>query len=164
MESTSVRFQSLSWGTSLITVIAGNRYSLQVVCLDVTFYNFIESFFATHFAHVWYFMPWRPISVFASWDHVKKFLHHRLDLLSECLEVSAWLTLDCYSCRSLFKNLFFGFVTCLEACWFLKQMIGLVRLSWVFRTQCQIVCTMRFQRVSKILTPRRMLQKTWLIA
>ena len=35
----------------------------------------------------------------------------------------------------------------------------------VFRhTWCQIVCTMRFQRVSKILTPRRMLQKTWLIA
>ena len=25
---------------------------------------------------------------------------------------------------------------------------------------CQIVCTMRFQRVSKILTPRRRLQKT----
>ena len=25
------------------------------------------------------------------------------------------------------------------------------------RTKCQIVCTMRFQRVSKILTPRRML-------
>ena len=27
-------------------------------------------------------------------------------------------------------------------------------------TKCQIVCTMRFQRVSKILMPRRMLQKT----
>ena len=28
------------------------------------------------------------------------------------------------------------------------------------KTQCQMVCTMRFQRVSKILTPRRMIQKT----
>ena len=31
-------------------------------------------------------------------------------------------------------------------------------------TRCQILCTMRLQCVSKILTPRRMLQKTWLIA
>ena len=29
-------------------------------------------------------------------------------------------------------------------------------------TWCQILCTMRLQCVSKILTPRRMLQKTWL--
>ena len=36
--------------------------------------------------------------------------------------------------------------------------------SNAFKTWCQIVCTMRFQRVSKILTPRRMLQKTLLIA
>ena len=38
--------------------------------------------------------------------------------------------------------------------------------NWVreIMTWCQILCTMRFQRVSKILTPRRMLQKTWLIA
>ena len=33
-------------------------------------------------------------------------------------------------------------------------------VKYYFKTQCQIVCTMRFQRVSKILTPRRMLQKT----
>ena len=26
---------------------------------------------------------------------------------------------------------------------------------------CQILCTMRLQRISKILTPRRMLQKTY---
>ena len=32
------------------------------------------------------------------------------------------------------------------------------------KTRCQILCTMRLQCVSKILTPRRMLQKTWLIA
>ena len=31
-------------------------------------------------------------------------------------------------------------------------------------TWCQILCTMRLQCVSKILTPHRMLQKTWLIA
>ena len=35
---------------------------------------------------------------------------------------------------------------------------------WGFMTWCQILCTMRLQCVSKILTPRRMLQKTWLIA
>ena len=35
-----------------------------------------------------------------------------------------------------------------------------VHCSELCMTQCQIVCTMRFQRVSKILTPRRMLQKT----
>ena len=33
-----------------------------------------------------------------------------------------------------------------------------------YRTWCQILCTMRLQCVSKILTPRRMLQKTSLIA
>ena len=40
----------------------------------------------------------------------------------------------------------------------------LIILLVEIKTQCQIVCTMRFQRVSKILTPRRMLQKTRLIA
>ena len=37
-------------------------------------------------------------------------------------------------------------------------------LEIVTRTWCQILCTMRLQCVSKILTPLRMLQKTWLIA
>ena len=32
------------------------------------------------------------------------------------------------------------------------------------KTWCQILCTMRLQCVSKILTPRKMLQKTCLIA
>ena len=32
------------------------------------------------------------------------------------------------------------------------------------KTWCQILCTMRLQCVSKILTPRRMFQKTWMIA
>ena len=54
------------------------------------------------------------------------------------------------------------------------QIVGRVKyryFKWIavieghkIKTQCQIVCTMQFQRVSKILTPRRMLQKTWLIA
>ena len=34
----------------------------------------------------------------------------------------------------------------------------------VFKTRCQILCSMRLQRVSKILTPRRMLRETLLIA
>ena len=35
---------------------------------------------------------------------------------------------------------------------------------WPTKTWCQILCTMRLQCVSKILSPRRMLQKTSLIA
>ena len=34
----------------------------------------------------------------------------------------------------------------------------------IYMTWCQILCTKQLQCVSKILTPRRMLQKTWLIA
>ena len=48
----------------------------------------------------------------------------------------------------------------------LQKFVGLQSLHVVdlYMTWCQILCTMRLQRVSKILTPRRMLQKTWLIA
>ena len=53
-------------------------------------------------------------------------------------------------------------------CWSSKSsaMINQVIIWWeiLCTTQCQIVCTMRFQHVSKILTPRKMLQKTRLIA
>ena len=47
-------------------------------------------------------------------------------------------------------------------CWNMSNIHRLFRM-WS-KTWCQIVCTMRFQCVSKILTPRGMLQKTWLIA
>ena len=42
-----------------------------------------------------------------------------------------------------------------------KETIVIRKISvHLFLTQCEIVCIMRFQRVSKILTPHRMLQKT----
>ena len=38
------------------------------------------------------------------------------------------------------------------------------KMAQMHTTWCQILCSMRLQCVSKILTPHRMLQKTWMIA
>ena len=50
-------------------------------------------------------------------------------------------------------------------CLFYISEIGLFWKSkmMAIKTWCQVLCTMRLQCVSKILRPRRMLQKTWLI-
>ena len=66
MKSSFVQSQAVSWRQLIATIITCNRYSLQMVGLNVISYIFWPAFLATHFANVWWLLCRRSISIFFS--------------------------------------------------------------------------------------------------
>ena len=120
-----VHRQINSCSKSLITVITWNRYSLQVICLDMV--NYICDFvlFSTHFANESSFLLGCPICLFFIQNHVLAFLHHRLDLLVQCLHNAAELVGDNNDLGSLFC------IINVLCWWFLKSFFGFVNWLWI---------------------------------
>ena len=80
MEFAFVLLQALSWWKGFVTVTTWNRYSFQMIRLNVISYVLCKAFLATHFANGWYCLYWRPICKFTIWNHLLTFLHHGLHL------------------------------------------------------------------------------------
>ena len=73
---------------SLVTVFTRNRYSFQVICLNMVPYNSVSTLFSTHFANESFLPPGYPICSFSHLNHILAFLHHRLHLLIQRLQVA----------------------------------------------------------------------------
>ena len=117
--------ETFSWTKSLITVITWNRYSFQVICLNMFPYNMGPALFSTHFANESSFLLGCPICLFFIQNHVLAFLHHRLDLLVQCLHIAAELVGDNNDLGSLFC------ITNVLCWWCLKSFLGIVNWFWI---------------------------------
>ena len=63
----------------LVTEFTWNRYSFQMIGLNVVYYRREITLLAAHFANGLYFLLWHSICLPANWNHLVAFLHHGLD-------------------------------------------------------------------------------------
>ena len=101
VRSTFVVIKGPSRRKSLVAETTRNRYSFNMMDLNVMSYQSEVPFLATHFANAWCFLSGCSICLFPSWEHLLSFLHHWLDLLIKRLEVGTHFTWNCYWCRSV---------------------------------------------------------------
>ena len=69
-----VFFRALSWRMGLITEVTWNRYSFQMVGLNVISNVNCKTFLPTHFANGGSFQLWPTICLFSMGDHLLPFL------------------------------------------------------------------------------------------
>ena len=134
MESTFVQPEALSRRIGLITVITWNRYSFQMVGLNVISYLHPKPFLATHFANGWCFLLGRSICSFSIENHPLAFFHHWPHILIQGLLVGPRLALNYQFFREIAWSMW--------RCWFssasgrgFKQIFAghcWIGLSWRF--------------------------------
>ena len=87
VNSTLVHTERSSGTKILITEIAWNRYSFQVICLDMMPYISAMSLLSTDFANESFVLFWYPTCLCSSWNHILASLHQRLHFLLQCLQI-----------------------------------------------------------------------------
>ena len=101
VESSFVQLQTVSWRKSLFIEVTWNRYSFQVVGLNMISYPIPMALLATHFANWLSCLYGSSICLFSCWNHLFTFFHHRLHLLIQSLEVGSRLILNYQFFRKL---------------------------------------------------------------
>ena len=131
LQSTNVLSQYHSWPESLLTDIARQRDSLQMVCFNVVSDGYSCTFFSTDFAKV--------TSLSSIGDQVLAFLHHRLHFFIQFLQISWYLIRNYYpsfnihlftwlQCILLWPQIWFNWFGI--QIWFLPLKLGLGFICW----------------------------------
>ena len=88
-----MRIQTGSWSQLPATAITWNRYSFQMIGLNVLFYMLWKALFATHVANTWCCLYDSPIWPFSNGNHLLTSCHHWLHLFIQFVQVctSRWI-------------------------------------------------------------------------